>query len=258
VVSPTHLGSRNLSDPLGFTSLGNTRIDPNSYILSTMSIRLIIADDQRLFRQSLRIVLDHEPGIAVVGEASDGQEAYEQAKTMRPDVVLMDVEMPKLDGIEATRLLVKALVGIKILILSSYSDDDRVLRGIQAGAVGHIVKDSTPEEFVKIIRATDAGEEISSPYLANLHPMVLARLRGGSAITAARSALDTPELQLSDRQRQIVQLLVHGKSNKEMADQLNLSSDTIKAHLQHIFRKIGVSSRLEAVVYFLTGQRVSS
>ena len=222
-----------------------------------MSIQLIIADDQRLFRQSLRVVLDHEPGMKVLGEASDGQEAYEQAKALRPDVVLMDVEMPKLDGIAATRLLVKALVGIRILILSSYSDDDRVLHGIQAGAVGYIVKDSTPEEFVKIIRATYAGEEISSPYLANLHPVVLARLRGGLA-KADRASREIPELQLSARQREIVHLLVHGKSNKEMANRLNLSGDTIKAHLQHIFRKIGVSSRLEAVVYFLTGQRTLS
>src|SRR5213596_1457862 len=122
-----------------------------------MSIRLLIADDQRLFRQSLRIVLEHESDLKVVGEAGDGQEAYEQAKRLRPDVVLMDVEMPKLDGIAATRLLVKALVGIKILILSSYSDDDRVLHGIQSGAVGYIVKDSTPEEFIKIIRATYSG-----------------------------------------------------------------------------------------------------
>ena len=243
---------------LDFTPLGNTRIDPNTHILSTMSIRLIIADDQRLFRQSLRIVLDHEPGIAVVGEASDGQEAYEQAKTLRPDVVLMDVEMPKLDGIAATRLLIKALVGIKILILSSYSEDDRVLQGIKAGAAGYIVKDSTPEEFVKIIRATYAGEEITSPYLANLHPIVLARLRGDPAITADPATRETPELQMSARQREILDLLVQGKSNKEMADLLSLSSDTIKAHLQHIFRKIGVASRLEAVVYILTGQRVRS
>ena len=223
-----------------------------------MSIRLIIADDQRLFRQSLRIVLDREPGIAVVGEAGDGQEAYEQTKALRPDVVLMDVEMPKLDGIAATQLLMKALVGIKILMLSSFSDDERVLQGIKAGAMGYIMKDSTPEEFVKIIRATVAGEDITSPYLANLHPVVLSRLRWGSATSAERTSLEIPELHLSARQREIIDLLVHGKSNKEMADQLSLSSDTIKAHLQHIFRKIGVSSRLEAVVFFLTGQRVSS
>jgi DNA-binding NarL/FixJ family response regulator len=224
-----------------------------------MSIRLIIADDQRLFRQSLRIVLDREPGLAVVGEAADGQEAYDVAKALRPDVVLMDVEMPKLDGITATQLLVKVLVGIKILILSSYSEDDRVLKGIQAGAVGYIVKDATPDEFVRIMRATHAGEEITSPYLANLHPIVLARLRAGaSAGTVPPPSLDFPELNLSPRQRDIVDLLVQGRSNKEMADRLNLSGDTIKAHLQHIFRKIRVSSRLEAVVYFLTGQRVSS
>ena len=221
-----------------------------------MSIRLLIVDDQRLFRQSLRIVLEHEPGLSVVGEAGDGQEAYEQAKTLRPDVVLMDVEMPKLDGIAATRLLAKTLVGIKILILSSYADDDRVIQGIQAGAVGYIVKDSTPEEFVKIIRACYAGEDITSPYLANLHPVVLARLRGTPSAHSAPS-VDFSELNLSARQKEIVDLLVLGKSNKEMADQLCLSSDTVKAHLQHIFRKIGVSSRLEAVVFFLTGQRVS-
>jgi DNA-binding NarL/FixJ family response regulator len=220
-----------------------------------MSIRLIVADDQRLFRQSLRIVLDREAGITVVGEAADGQEAYEQTKALRPDIVLMDVEMPKLDGIAAARLLMNVLVGIRILMLSSYSDDERVLQGIKAGAVGYIVKDSAPEEFVKIIRATVAGEDITSPYLANLHPVVLSRLRRGSAPGIGCTSLEMPELDLSPRQREIIDLLVHGKSNKEMADELDLSSDTIKAHLQHIFRKIGVSSRLEAVVFFLTGQR---
>lgn len=222
-----------------------------------MSIRLVIADDQRLFRQGLRMVLEHESDLKVIGEAGDGQEAYEQAKTLRPDVVLMDVEMPKLDGIGATRILSKALVGIKVLILSSYSDDDRVLHGIQAGAVGYIVKDAASEEFVKIIRATHNGMDIASPYLANLHPVVLARLRGSFPLAPPRPPADHSELNLSQREREIVDLLVQGKSNKEMADKLCLSSDTIKAHLQHVFRKIGVSSRLEAVVFYLTGRRAS-
>ena len=220
-----------------------------------MSIRLLIADDQRLFRQSLRIVLERESDLKVIGEAGDGQEAYEQAKTLRPEMVLMDVEMPKLDGIAATRLLVKELADIKILMLSAYADDERVLHGIQAGAVGYIVKDATPEEFVKIIRATHAGEDITSPYLANLHPVVLARLRGKHIVSPAVPSVNFSELNLTQREREIVDLLVQGKSNKEMADQLSLSSDTIKAHLQHIFRKIGVSSRLEAVVFYLTGRR---
>jgi DNA-binding NarL/FixJ family response regulator len=220
-----------------------------------MSIRLLIADDQRLFRQSLRIVLEHETDLKVIGEAGDGQEAYEQVKALRPEMVLMDVEMPKLDGIEATRLLVKERPDIKILMLSAYADDERVLHGIQAGAVGYIVKDATPEEFVKIIRATHEGTDITSPYLANLHPVVLARLRG-SGIATGLSVNDS-ELNLSPREREIVDLLVQGQSNKEMANQLCLSGDTVKAHLQHIFRKIGVSSRLEAVVFFLTGRRAS-
>ena len=196
-----------------------------------MSIRLVIADDQRLFRQSLRIVLEHSSDLKVIGEASDGQEAYELAKALRPDVVLMDVEMPKLDGIAATKILVKELVGIKVLILSSFSDDDRVILGIQAGAVGYVVKDATPEEFVKIIRATQEGLEIASPYLANLHPVVLARLQGTHAAAAPAPAVSFSGLNLSPREREIVDLLVLAKSNKEMADQLCLASDTIKAHL---------------------------
>jgi len=193
----------------------------------------------------------------VVGEAGDGQEAYEQAKALRPDMVLMDVEMPKLDGIGATRLLVKERGDIKILMLSAYADDERVLHGIQAGAVGYIVKDATPEEFVKIIRATRAGVEITSPYLANLHPVVLARLRGSQTAAPTLSAANLSKLNLTQREEEIVDLLVLGKSNKEMADRLCLSGDTIKAHLQHIFRKVGVSSRLEAVVFLLTGRRAT-
>jgi len=222
-----------------------------------MAIRLLIADDQRLFRQSLRIALERESDLKVIGEAGDGQEAYEQAKALRPEMVLMDVEMPKLDGITATRLLVKERADIKILMLSAYADDERVLHGIQAGAVGYIVKDATPEEFVKIIRATHEGVDITSPYLANLHPVVLARLRGKQAVSPAVPSVNFSELNLTKREQDIVDLLVQGKSNKEMADQLCLSGDTIKAHLQHIFRKVGVSSRLEAVVYLLTGRRAS-
>ncbi len=218
---------------------------------------MLIADDQRLFRQSLHVVLEHESDLKVVGEAGDGQEAYEQAKALRPDMVLMDVEMPKLDGIAATRLLVRERADIKILMLSAYADDERVLHGIQAGAVGYIVKDATPEEFVKIIRATHAGMEITSPYLANLHPVILARLRGSQTGGPALIAANFSELNLTQREQDIVDLLVLGKSNKEMADQLCLSGDTIKAHLQHIFRKVGVSSRLEAVVFLLTGRRAS-
>src|SRR5438552_13470054 len=176
-----------------------------------MSIRLLIADDQRLFRQSLRIVLEHESDLKVVGEAGDGQEAYEQVKALRPDMVLMDVEMPKLDGIGATRLLVKERGDIKILMLSAYADDERVLHGIQAGAVGYIVKDATPEEFVKIIRATHGGVEITSPYLANLHPVVLARLRGKQAASPTSPA-NFSDLNLTQREQDIVDLLVSGKS----------------------------------------------
>jgi DNA-binding NarL/FixJ family response regulator len=222
-----------------------------------MTIRILIADDQRLFRHSLRMVLEQEPDLKVVAEASDGQEAYEQAKASRVDLVLMDVEMPKLDGIATTRQLIKAKPELKILMLSGYADDERVVHGIQAGAVGYIVKDASPEEFIKIIRATSAGQEITSPYLANLHPVVLGRLRATGGPGAPTLSSEIANLDLSPRQQEIVDLLVQGKSNKEMADKLCVSNDTVKAHLQHIFRKIGVSSRLEAVVFFLTGRRTA-
>jgi DNA-binding NarL/FixJ family response regulator len=203
------------------------------------------------------MVLERERDLEVLGEASDGQEAYEQGRNPRIDLVLMDVEMPKLDGIAAARALVKVRPAIKILMLSAYADDERVMHGIQAGAVGYIVKDASPEEFVRIIRATAAGQDIVSPYLANLNPVVLARIRKDGGDGVQHISVEDSSLDLSPRQREIVGLLVLGKSNKEMADKLCLSNDTVKAHLQHIFRKIGVSSRLEAVVFLLTGHRAS-
>ena len=203
------------------------------------------------------MVLEHEPDLKVVGDASDGQEAYERAKTLGVDLILMDVEMSKLDGISATRLLTKARPEIKVLMLSAYAEDERVVHGIQAGAVGYIVKDASPEEFVKIIRATAAGPEIASPYLANLNPVVLARLRSASDAAEPAQSVQVSGLELSPRQQEIVDLLVQGRSNKEMADKLCVSHETIKAHLQHIFRKAEVSSRLEAVVFFLTGRKAS-
>ena len=203
------------------------------------------------------MVLERESDLEVVGEASDGQEAYERGRNTRIDLVLMDVEMPKLDGIAAARALVKVRPEIKILMLSAYADDERVMHGIQAGAVGYIVKDASPEEFVRIIRATAAGQDVVSPYLANLNPVVLARIRKDGGDSAQKVSVEASSLDLSPRQQEIVDLLVLGKSNKEMADKLCLSNDTVKAHLQHIFRKIGVSSRLEAVVFLLTGHRAS-
>ena len=203
------------------------------------------------------MVLERESDLEVVDEASDGQEAYERARSPRIDLVLMDVEMPKLDGIAAARALVKIRPEIKILMLSAYADDERVMHGIQAGAVGYIVKDASPEEFVRIIRATAAGQDVVSPYLANLNPVVLARIRKDGGDNPQHVSVEASSLDLSRRQQEIVDLLVLGKSNKEIADKLCLSNDTVKAHLQNIFRKIGVSSRLEAVVFLLTGHRAS-
>jgi len=131
-------------------------------------IKILIADDQRLFRQGLRSLLEQEKDFEVVGEAADGQDAFTLVQEANPDIVLMDVEMPKLDGIHATRLIVERYPQIKILMLSVHNEDERVVSAIRSGASGYILKDADHKEFVKIIRSTFVGKRITSPFLANL------------------------------------------------------------------------------------------
>ena len=132
-----------------------------------MSIKLVIAEDQRLFRQSLRLLLEQEPDLKVVGEATDGQEAFSVVTKAKPDIVLMDVDMPKLDGVTATRLIRERLPEVKVLMLSVHDDDLRIVAAVQAGACGYILKDADHKEFLHIIRGTYRGEPVASPFLAD-------------------------------------------------------------------------------------------
>lgn len=211
-----------------------------------MPIRLVIAEDQRLFRQSLRLLLEREPDLEVVGEATDGREAFNLVMEQKPDMVLMDVDMPKLDGVTATRLIQGCLPDVKVLMLSVHDDDNRIVAAVQAGACGYILKDADHQEFLRIIRGTYRGEQVISPFL----PDRLARgaylsLTQGGDQQAGGLAL------LTDREREILACAAAGRGNKEIADQLCVSTDTVKTHLHNIYRKLNVTGRVEAILLYL-------
>lgn len=215
-----------------------------------MPIRLVIAEDQRLFRESLRLLLEQEPDLKVVGEATDGQEAFSVVTKVKPDMVLMDVDMPKLDGVTATRLIRERLPEIKVLMLSVHDDDLRIVAAVQAGACGYILKDADHKEFLHIIRGTYCGEPVASPFLADR----LAR----KADNALDPDHDEGLAALTEREREILASAAAGLGNKEIADRLCVSLDTVKTHLHHIYRKLGVARRVEAILLYLKAKEARS
>lgn len=215
-----------------------------------MPIKILIVDDQRLFRYGVRILLQQEKDLKVVGEASDGQDAFTLSQETNPDIILMDVEMPKLDGIQAVRMILERSPHIKILMLSVYNEDERVISAIRAGALGYILKDADHNEFIKIIRSTFAGESITSPFLANLASGMLSG-HEASRIDEEIDIKIKKEFSLTEREREMLELLLKGKSNKEISNLTYVSTETVKTHLQNIYRKLGIKSRLEAVALFL-------
>lgn len=216
-----------------------------------ISIKILIVDDQRLFRQGLRSLLEQEDDMEVVGEAADGQEAFTLVQETNPDVILMDVEMPKLDGIQASRTILERYPNTHILMLSVHNEDERVISAIRSGAEGYILKDADHKEFVRIIRSTFTGESIASPFLANLTPRILLKLRDPSKMDAEIENKIEERFSLTTREREILGMLLKGKSNKEISDLLFVSTETVKTHLQNIYRKLGVRSRMEVLALFL-------
>lgn len=213
-----------------------------------MSIKILIADDQRLFRQGLRSLLEQESDFDVAGEAADGIDAFTLAQEKGPDIILMDVEMPKLDGIQATRLILERDPDVKILMLSVHNEDEKVISAIRAGASGYILKDADHKEFVRIIRSTFAGERITSPFLANLTPRILSRIHDPSRLIEDIEEEMKGRFSLTGREKELLVLLLKGKSNKEISDLLCVSPETVKSHLQSIYKKLGVKSRMEAAI----------
>jgi DNA-binding NarL/FixJ family response regulator len=203
-------------------------------------IRIVLADDHVILRQGTRQLLEHEPDIEVVGEASDGAEAVELVSKLKPDIVIIDVAMPHMNGIEATKKIKEILPGTKILVLTGYDYDEYIFSLLEIGAAGYLLKDVSGDDLVGAVRAVYQGEPV-------LHPAVMRKLMNRFKTPTTRQT-DTPIDVLSEREMEVLKLAVSGKSNKDIADGLNISLRTVQAHMRSIFNKLGVGSRSEAIV----------
>lgn len=211
-----------------------------------MSIKLLIADDERLFRQSLKILLETGTDIRVVADAADGQEAVAGARENLPDLALLDVDMPRMNGIKAARLISAVSPRTKILMLSVHHEDDKIAAAIRAGAMGYILKDTDRTDFIEIIRRTHAGKIASSPYLAQLTLEQPSTREANS--NQARIAQFAERFGLTEVEVKVLRLMTEGLSNEEISDITGLARETIKGHLKSVFRKLDVKNRTEAAV----------
>jgi DNA-binding NarL/FixJ family response regulator len=203
-------------------------------------LRILIVDDHPLFRKGMRTLLDSMPDIKVAGEATNGLEAVERGLALKPDLILMDLQMPQGSGLEATRRLTEADPRIHILVVTLFEDDDSVFAALRAGARGYILKDAGEEEMMRAIRAIGKGEAIFSPAIA-------ARLVDYFAGTRAAAVSEIfPEL--TDREREILQLIARGQSNAAIADQLSISLKTVRNHVSNIYNKLQVADRAQAAI----------
>jgi DNA-binding NarL/FixJ family response regulator len=198
-------------------------------------IRVLIADDHSVVRQGLQMFLALDPDLQVVGEASNGQEAVAQARRLLPDVVLMDLIMPVMDGVTATDLIRRELPDVEVLALTSVLDDGSVVGAVKAGAIGYLLKDTKAEELCMAIKAAAAGQ-------VQLSPQAAARL-----LREVR-APERPDA-LTERETEVLRLLASGKANKEIAVALNIGETTVKTHVSNILMKLGVPSRTQAALY---------
>lgn len=203
-------------------------------------IRIVIADDHAVVRRGLVGLVESAPDLEVVGAGSNGQEAVELTRALRPDLVLMDLQMPVLDGVRATRRIVEEQLGADVLVLTSFSDGDRLLAAVDAGAVGYLLKDAEPRDLVEGIRAAARGESPIDPKAAR--HLLLSRTSG-----AARPP--TTDVTLSSREREVLLLVVQGLANKQIARQLGISERTVKGHLTSAFQRIGVADRTQAALW---------
>ncbi|MGH7825104.1 MAG: response regulator transcription factor [Candidatus Binatia bacterium] len=211
-----------------------------------MPLRLLIADDERLFRQSLRILLETAKDLKVVADAGDGQEAVVKARETEPDIALLDVRMPKMDGIKAAKLISAVSPRTKILMLSIHDDDAKIVSAIKAGARGYILKDTDRDDFIEIIRHTYAGRSHSSPYLA--HPTLEESSAHRDLSQEERERQFSEKYGLSELEVKVLHLIAEGLNNEEISQLTRLARETIKGHLKGLFRKLQVKNRTEAAV----------
>jgi DNA-binding NarL/FixJ family response regulator len=210
-----------------------------------MTVRVLIADDQEMVRAGFRLILKPHPGIEVVGEAGDGREAVEAAWRLRPDVVLMDIRMPGLDGLQATRELLAAGAPsrVRVLILTTFDLDSYVYEALRAGASGFLLKDAPPEQLVAGIRTVANGEALLAPSITRR--LIEGFINRPPAHRVEGDGLD----ELTPREREVLQLLGQGLSNTELAEQLCVSEATVKTHVNRVFSKLGFRDRVQAVVF---------
>lgn len=208
------------------------------------TIRILIVDDQPRFREGLRTVLTAEPDLEVAGEAGNGEAALAEARRLSPNVVLMDLRMPGLDGIQATRRMRLQMPSAAVLVLTAFDDDEQVFEALRSGAVGHLLKDAAPESIAEACRAVARGESVLQPSIA---AKVLAEF---NRLSHAVPRLPIPALvePLSQREREVLHKLTEGMSNKEIGIALSLTEGTIKNHLTSIFSKLGVLDRTQAAL----------
>ena len=213
-----------------------------------MPVRVLLADDQRLVRESLGILLGLLPGIEMVASASDGEEALALAEKHSPDVVLMDLRMPRLDGIEATRQLRQRQPNVRVIALTTYADDESVLGALRAGARGYLTKDASSEDIRAAILTVAAGEAALDP---SVQHHVVAALAAAGERAADSGAAAEPELpdDLTPREAEVLALIAEGLSNAEIAERLFVSPTTVKSHINHVFTKAGLRDRAQAINY---------
>ncbi len=212
-----------------------------------MTIRVLLADDQPLIRTGFRLILDSEPGITVVGEAGDGAEAVDQARATRPDIVLMDIRMPEMDGLDATRHIVAddALGGIRILILTTFENDHNIVRALRAGASGFLGKNVEPDDLVRAVRTVAGGEALLSPQATQT---LITQFLSRPELEPLPEADPAPLAGLTDREQEVLVLVAHGLSNDEIAERLYVSPLTAKTHVNRAMTKLGIRDRAQLVV----------
>jgi DNA-binding NarL/FixJ family response regulator len=213
-----------------------------------MTVRVLLADDQELIRRGFRMILEEQPGIAVVGEAADGDQAVRLTRELSPDVVVMDVRMPGTDGIEATRRVVAESPGTRVLVLTTFDLDEYAFTALRYGASGFLLKDVRPAELADAIRAVASGDAVVAPSvtrrLLDQFAGQLPDLRGGARAPGG------PDLgQLTDREREVLARVAEGLSNSEIAAALFVTEATVKSHLGRILSKLGLRDRVQAVVF---------
>jgi DNA-binding NarL/FixJ family response regulator len=207
-------------------------------------IRILLADDQQLVREGLRVLLDLIPDMEVVGEAANGTEAVERAQELMPDVVLMDVQMPELDGVAATQRIQETSFQVKVIILTTFDDDEYVFEGLRAGAAGYLLKDVPSEQLAEAIRAAARGETFIHPSVTGKVVAELARLTERERVRREQPLIEP----LSPRELEVLVLLGESLSNQEIADRLHIAPGTAKNHVSNILSKLGARDRIQAVL----------